>query len=72
MTRNSLIRDSRGGLKMDSESIGFWACFLPLVGAFVAIGFGVYFFIKGDVTNGLLALILSCLAFNLVVQLNET
>ncbi len=38
-------------------------------GAFVAVGFGIYFFIKGDVTNGLLALILSCVAFNLSLQI---
>jgi multisubunit Na+/H+ antiporter MnhC subunit len=57
---------------MDSEGFGALAWVLSFSGGFAALGFGVYLFIKGDITRGLLALILSCLAFNLFIQLNKT
>lgn len=42
---------------------------LFLLGAVAAVGFGIYLFLKGEVTNGLLAFILSCVAFSLSLQI---
>jgi len=44
------------------------AIYLSFSVSIVAIGFGIYLFVKGDITNGLLALILSCVAFNIFIQ----
>lgn len=42
---------------------------LFLFGAIAAVGFGIYLFVGGEVTNGLLAFILSCVAFNLSLRI---
>lgn len=44
--------------------------FFILIGI-ASIAFGIYEFIKGEVTNGLLAFILSLLAFILLIKIGE-
>ena len=51
---------------MDLDKLLF---LLFLLGGVVAIVFGIYLFVKGEVTNGLLAFILSCVAFSLSLQI---
>ena len=54
---------------MDLELLDEILKLLFFLGAVAAVGFGIYLFVKGEVTNGLLASILSCVAFSLSLQI---